>query len=78
MTPKEKLTIELIFLSTCLIVAVIFWAIGFSQGWGSGYIEGQKPLMEDCGFYYDYSTGNYVRDMTQLRINFTIIENATS
>lgn len=77
MNRKEKITIELAFIVCLLIVALIFWAYGFYQGFQSGFLEGSKSQFEQCGFYYDYTTGNYIRDITRIKINFTIFENET-
>jgi hypothetical protein len=78
MTPKEKLIIELIFIACILIVAVIFWILGFSNGLNAGILECSKIHFESCGFYYDYATNTYSKDLTQIKINLTLFINETS
>jgi len=61
-----------------LISICVVWFLGFSAGFQSGIIEGSKPQFEQCGFYYDYMTGNYVKDIRNIKINWTLFENETA
>lgn len=62
-------------LMVLVALAVFFFYMGFIMGFEAGFLEGNKPQFESCGFLYREDLGIYVNDIRNLKINWSELVN---